>query len=174
MVAGTIGSLASLVLACQETMKVSNILEETKETLDRIHTSVGLDMAEDESVRKYTEEDAKEDTVKVYAKTVVNMAKIYWPMIVVSTASVACFLSANGIMNKRNAALASAYASVDAAFKKYRNNVKKKYGEDEDKIARFGITQETVDGPYRDWETDRKSTRLNSSHSAKSRMPSSA
>ena len=29
-------------------------------------------------------------------------------------------------------------------------------------------------GDYRDWETDRKSTRLNSSHSAKSRMPSSA
>ena len=29
-------------------------------------------------------------------------------------------------------------------------------------------------GRYRDWETDRKSTRLNSSHSAKSRMPSSA
>ena len=27
---------------------------------------------------------------------------------------------------------------------------------------------------YRDWETDQKSTRLNSSHSAKSRMPSSA
>ena len=27
---------------------------------------------------------------------------------------------------------------------------------------------------YRDWETDRTSTRLNSSHSAKSRMPSSA
>ena len=27
---------------------------------------------------------------------------------------------------------------------------------------------------YRDWETDRKTTRLNSSHSAKSRMPSSA
>ena len=32
-----------------------------------------------------------------------------------------------------------------------------------------------TDNPrYRDWETDRKSTRLNSSHSAKSRMPSSA
>ena len=30
------------------------------------------------------------------------------------------------------------------------------------------------DADYRDWETDRKSTRLNSSHSAKSRMPSSA
>ena len=31
-----------------------------------------------------------------------------------------------------------------------------------------------VSAGYRDWETDRKSTRLNSSHSAKSRMPSSA
>ena len=34
------------------------------------------------------------------------------------------------------------------------------------KVERYGV--------YRDWETDRKSTRLNSSHSAKSRMPSSA
>ena len=38
-------------------------------------------------------------------------------------------------------------------------------GEYVDIVARAG---------YRDWETDRKSTRLNSSHSAKSRMPSSA
>ena len=29
-------------------------------------------------------------------------------------------------------------------------------------------------GKYRDWETDRKSTRLNSSHVTRSRMPSSA
>ena len=31
-----------------------------------------------------------------------------------------------------------------------------------------------VEEPYRDWETDRKSTRLNSSHRSLSRMPSSA
>ena len=30
------------------------------------------------------------------------------------------------------------------------------------------------EGGYRDWETDRKSTRLNSSHITRSRMPSSA
>ena len=34
--------------------------------------------------------------------------------------------------------------------------------------------QVMLNNAYRDWETDRKSTRLNSSHSAKSRMPSSA
>ena len=39
--------------------------------------------------------------------------------------------------------------------------------------------EEVIDGLatgklYRDWETDRKSTRLNSSHITRSRMPSSA
>ena len=44
----------------------------------------------------------------------------------------------------------------------------------------IGTAPDNIDGQqkatyfYRDWETDRKSTRLNSSHSAKSRMPSSA
>ena len=40
----------------------------------------------------------------------------------------------------------------------------------------IGITHGigTIDADYRDWETDRKSTRLNSSHSGESRMPSSA
>ena len=37
-----------------------------------------------------------------------------------------------------------------------------------------GNAEAVVITTYRDWETDRKSTRLNSSHSAKSRMPSSA
>ena len=44
---------------------------------------------------------------------------------------------------------------------------------------RFGMTEQewkslNKSNRYRDWETDRKSTRLNSSHSRASRMPSSA
>ena len=38
----------------------------------------------------------------------------------------------------------------------------------------FNHNEPVMRRKYRDWETDRKSTRLNSSHSAKSRMPSSA
>ena len=47
---------------------------------------------------------------------------------------------------------------------------------DKTRPAKVGgkIVKEYDSGKYRDWETDRKSTRLNSSHSAKSRMPSSA
>ena len=42
------------------------------------------------------------------------------------------------------------------------------------KFVTFGVKKVPTFAVYRDWETDRKSTRLNSSHSAKSRMPSSA
>ena len=38
----------------------------------------------------------------------------------------------------------------------------------------YGLSNPIAALPYRDWETDRKSTRLNSSHSRASRMPSSA
>ena len=59
----------------------------------------------------------------------------------------------------------------------------KRYLEDLEKQKDFYMDWEAAEkylrltqkfDPYRDWETDRKSTRLNSSHSAKSRMPSSA
>ena len=43
-----------------------------------------------------------------------------------------------------------------------------------DRISMPDIDIDFDDDVYRDWETDRKSTRLNSSHSGESRMPSSA
>ena len=48
-----------------------------------------------------------------------------------------------------------------------------KYGEmaAENALERQQVLYNTI---YRDWETDRKSTRLNSSHITRSRMPSSA
>ena len=51
--------------------------------------------------------------------------------------------------------------------------VHKKYPEIKAIMITGQTTQETYD-KYRDWETVRKSTRLNSSHSGEARMPSSA
>ena len=56
------------------------------------------------------------------------------------------------------------------------------WGEIEDKDTGWGffgglirlVTEGYREALYRDWETDRKSTRLNSSHITRSRMPSSA
>ena len=41
-------------------------------------------------------------------------------------------------------------------------------------IEKANLLGHSLGGHYRDWETDRKSTRLNSSHITRSRMPSSA
>ena len=41
-------------------------------------------------------------------------------------------------------------------------------------VAFDRVRDEVCSAGYRDWETDRKSTRLNSSHEIPSRMPSSA
>ena len=41
-------------------------------------------------------------------------------------------------------------------------------------LGMYGVNLAAVERSYRDWETDRKSTRLNSSHEIPSRMPSSA
>ena len=41
-------------------------------------------------------------------------------------------------------------------------------------VNKYGVVIYSDGGNYRDWETDRKSTRLNSSHITRSRMPSSA
>ena len=44
-----------------------------------------------------------------------------------------------------------------------------------DLLKNIGVRVEKISKhTYRDWETDRKSTRLNSSHITRSRMPSSA
>ena len=57
------------------------------------------------------------------------------------------------------------------------SDIKSKLPNKEKKLFYYSESGELTrahDTRYRDWETDRKSTRLNSSHSAKSRMPSSA
>ena len=45
---------------------------------------------------------------------------------------------------------------------------------DTEKIKQLRAKKAEKERIYRDWETDRKSTRLNSSHITRSRMPSSA
>ena len=42
------------------------------------------------------------------------------------------------------------------------------------KTEKVEVPEKPKEAAYRDWETDRKSTRLNSSHITRSRMPSSA
>ena len=64
---GTVGIVASTVMACKATLKVEEIVDEAKEKIDTIH-QVSADPA---MAEKYSEEDGKKDLAIVYTQTAV-------------------------------------------------------------------------------------------------------
>ena len=110
---GVVGVIASTVMACKATTKLSDILEESKDQLDQIKT-VAVDPA---YADKYSEDDAKKDTTITYVQTGVKVAKLYAPSVILCAGSLGCLLASNNILKKRNAALSAAYMTVDKSFK---------------------------------------------------------
>ena len=137
---GIIGTVASTVLACKATTKLSGILDETKGQLDTIHKC----SEKKEMTEIYTPDDAKKDTAIVYVQTGAKLAKLYAPAVILGALSIASIVASNGILKKRNAALAAAYVTVDTSFKQYRNRVKDRFGETIDKELRYGLKAETI------------------------------
>lgn len=149
---GVVGTVASTVLACKATTKLEGILDQAKGDVEIIHAAV-----KDETLEgKYSEEDAKKDLVITYTKTGVEIAKLYAPAVILGVASIGCILTSHNILNKRNAALASAYIGLDKAFKEYRGRVVQRYGEDIDTEIRYGIKAKNVTVTEVDEETGKK------------------
>lgn len=136
IVAGVAGTVVSAVLACKATTKVGEILAETKETLDVIHSGSESGMI---NGTEYNAEDAKKDTVIVYAQTGLKLAKVYGPAIILGTLSITSILASNNILQKRNVALSAAYATVDKSYKEYRKRVVERFGEEVDNELKYGI-----------------------------------
>lgn len=135
VVGGVVGTVVGAVMACKATMKLDNILSEAGETVERINKA-----AEDESLKeKYTPDDRKRDLAICYAKTGVEIAKLYAPAAVVGGLSVASVLTGHSILRKRNLALAAAYATVDKSFKAYRKAAVDKFGEAVDRELSHNI-----------------------------------
>ena len=141
LVTGTVGVVASTVMACKATLKVEEIVDEAKEKIDTIH-NVSADPA---MAEKYSEEDGKKDLAIVYTQTAVKFIKLYGPSVTIGVASLACMIGSNHILNKRNAALAAAYAAVDKSFKEYRGRVIERFGKQMDRELRYNIKAQEIE-----------------------------
>ncbi|MEG1523872.1 MAG: DUF6353 family protein [Clostridia bacterium] len=141
VVVGVIGTVASAVLACRATTKISEILDKTKEDLDQIHSA----NEEDAMVESHTPEMAKKDLALVYVQTGVKLVKLYAPSVILGTLSVASILTSHNILGKRNAALAAAFATVNTGFQEYRNRVVERYGETADYELKHNIRQQKIE-----------------------------
>lgn len=135
---GVVTGVAATVLACKATLKVDSILEDSKDKLDAIHK---VEADPEISEEEYSVADVKKDKTIVYVQTGLKIAKNYAPAVILGGVSITSVLAAYGIMKKRNAALALAYATAEGAFKKYRQKVVDKYGEAVDNEFRFGTGQ---------------------------------
>ena len=141
LAAGIVGMVASAVMACKATTKVSEILENSKNVIDSIHEC----QANEDLADQYTPEDAKKDLAIVYIQTGVKLAKLYAPAVALGALSIASILASNNILRKRNVALAAAYATVDKTFKEYRNRVIDRFGEQVDKELRYNIKAKKIE-----------------------------
>lgn len=146
LTAGTVGVVVSGVMACKATLKVNEILDESKQQIDTIH-SVAADpnMAE-----KYTAEDSKKDLAIVYTQTAVKMIKLYGPSVGLGVVSLGCMIGSNRILSKRNVALAAAYTAVDKSFKEYRGRVIERFGKQLDKELRYNIKAKEIEEVSKD------------------------
>jgi len=135
---GIVGTITSAILACKATTKVSEIIEEKNKALEDVHECL-----EDERIN-YTEEDSKKDLTLIYSQTGLKLAKLYLPSIGLMTLSITSIIAGHVVLKKRNIAIAAAYAAVDRGFKKYRENVVERFGQDVDQELRFGIKAKEV------------------------------
>jgi hypothetical protein len=135
VMAGVIGTVASAVMACKATTKISDILEKTKEDVDQIHDC----MADESLAEEYSKEDGKKDLAIVYVQAGIKLAKLYAPAVLLGGLSITSILASNNILRKRNVALAAAYATVDKGFKEYRSRVVERFGEEIDRELKYNI-----------------------------------
>ncbi len=144
VVAGVIGTVTSAVMACKATLKVNDVIDETKETIEDIHYCVGkgLKTADGE---EYTQEVANKELTIVYIQTGWKFAKLYGPAVLLGVASIGCMVGSNKILRKRNIALGAAFTAMDKSFKEYRGRVIEKFGKDLDRELRFNTKAKQIE-----------------------------
>lgn len=127
-----IGGVAA-VGACIATKKSVPVIEEGKKTLDVLH----------QSMEEYGEDGAvsKKDIASVYTHYILEVAKLYAIPVSLAAVSVVSILAGNKILRDRYVAIAAGYTTVLKEFKDYRSRVREKYGEEADKLLRYGIEE---------------------------------
>lgn len=113
----------ALVTAIRGTLKAQPVIEEVKTDIADIHCEIEIAEENNEDTTAL-----KKQLTTTYLHAAGDMLKMYWPTIALSAASLTCVLTSHNIMLSRNLALATAFASVEEEYKKYRERVADKIG----------------------------------------------
>ena len=142
MGAGIVGAIASAVLACKATTKLESVMEKSRNDIKTIHEAI--EHPENLS-EEYTPEDGKKDLAIVYARTGLELVKLYGPSLALGALSITSILASHNILHKRNVAIAAAYTAVDKGFKEYRGRVIERFGDELDKELKYNIKAKKIE-----------------------------
>lgn len=139
---GLVAATASTFFACKATLKVKDILEDSKKKMNDIET-----VANDEELCKkhnYTAADIRRDMVIVQGDKIKKLVLVYAPAALLAIGSTAAIIGGTTILHRRNLALSTALTSTVAAFAAYRNRVKETVGEDKERDIYMGLKESEV------------------------------
>jgi uncharacterized protein DUF6353 len=141
--AGVVGIIGTVVLASRATLKLEEVIEDAKEDLEKVSLMDNVN---------YSEQDRRNDTVIIYARTAGEITRLYAPAIVLGGLSIAALTGSHVILTRRNLAVTAAYAALDRGFREYRQRVVNALGIDKDREFRYDmqdreIVEETDKGP---------------------------
>lgn len=137
-VGGVVGMVGSTVLACRSTLKLSDVLERIEDDQRKVHQAKEIVSAEDyQGDATYPDNEVRKDLTIIAVRGVGNVVKLYAPSVLLGAASIACLTKSHNILQERNLALTAAYAAVDGAFRRYRERVVERFGEETDRDLRY-------------------------------------
>ncbi len=149
LVVGLVTGVATVVVACKQTLKAGDILDEHKADMDKVHEA-GQVAEEHPTEVEYSAADKAKDTAIVYAKTTGKMVRLYAPAIGLGVVSGTSLIFSHVILKKRYLGVVAAYGTIAAAFKKYRERVIEAEGLDKDREYMHGAKREEVAYTYTD------------------------
>lgn len=148
--AGIITGIAAAVIACKQTVKATEIIQNAQKNLSDIEEVKNL---VENGEATYTDEDEANDRKTVAIQTTVDIMKTYALPVGLGLFSITCILASNHILKKRNAALAAAFSALSTDFTNYRKRVIEKYGKETDFMLKNGLEKQLVAHQIVDPET---------------------
>lgn len=121
-VAGVVGFGATVVMASKATLKLDEVLSEHEFQMTRANRAREL-YRMDEAEPRYSEKDLKKDQATLKIQFVKDLTKLYGPTLLVGGATLACFTGSHVTLNRRYTGALAAYATLDTAFREYRERV---------------------------------------------------
>lgn len=143
VIGGSVGVIAGTVMACKASTKVGAVVDDAKGKINAINEYAKKPAVIEAG--EYTETDRKRDVTIMYARTGLELTKLYAPAVFVEAISLGCILKSHNIVRKRNMVLAAAYATVDKSFKEYRGRVIERFGQELDKELKYNIKSKEVE-----------------------------